>query len=123
MIAHDSHSLCLQETKQIHWHALTSGSESHVWSRGHMLYNSYKKYKHSLHLQVSPFVSHSLARLRDLITGNLRSSKLSLDMSVLLNVNKHNKTRQSINDPSAGSPTETLLRLLLPLDVQVWSSF
>lgn len=27
------------------------------------------------------------------------------------------------NDPSAGSPTETLLRLLLPLDVQVCSSF
>ena len=27
-----------------------------------------------------------------------------------------------INDPSAGSPTETLLRLLLPLNDQVWSS-
>jgi hypothetical protein len=27
------------------------------------------------------------------------------------------------NDPSAGSPTETLLRLLLPLSDQVWSSF
>ena len=27
------------------------------------------------------------------------------------------------NDPSAGSPTETLLRLLLPLNVQVWASF
>ncbi len=26
------------------------------------------------------------------------------------------------NDPSAGSPTETLLRLLLPLNDQVWSS-
>ena len=25
------------------------------------------------------------------------------------------------NDPSAGSPTETLLRLLLPLNDQVWS--
>jgi hypothetical protein len=24
------------------------------------------------------------------------------------------------NDPSAGSPTETLLRLLLPLDDRVW---
>ena len=29
----------------------------------------------------------------------------------------------TVNDPSAGSPTETLLRLLLPLDVQVCSSF
>ena len=28
----------------------------------------------------------------------------------------------SNNDPSAGSPTETLLRLLLPLNDQVWSS-
>ena len=26
------------------------------------------------------------------------------------------------NDPSAGSPTETLLRLLLPLESQVWPS-
>ena len=27
------------------------------------------------------------------------------------------------NDPSAGSPTETLLRLLLPLNDQVWPTF
>jgi hypothetical protein len=27
-----------------------------------------------------------------------------------------------VNDPSAGSPTETLLRLLLPLDDQVCST-
>ena len=26
----------------------------------------------------------------------------------------------SVNDPSAGSPTETLLRLLLPLDEQIY---
>ena len=33
------------------------------------------------------------------------------------------KSQQSIdNDPSAGSPTETLLRLLLPLNAQVWRS-
>ena len=31
--------------------------------------------------------------------------------------------RQIFNDPSAGSPTETLLRLLLPLSATVWSSF
>ena len=31
-------------------------------------------------------------------------------------------TRQTDNDPSAGSPTETLLRLLLPLNATVWSS-
>ena len=28
-----------------------------------------------------------------------------------------------MNDPSAGSPTETLLRLLLPLNDQVWTTF
>ena len=28
-----------------------------------------------------------------------------------------------VNDPSAGSPTETLLRLLLPLNDQVWINF
>ena len=27
-----------------------------------------------------------------------------------------------MNDPSAGSPTETLLRLLLPLNDQVWTT-
>ena len=30
---------------------------------------------------------------------------------------------RTFNDPSAGSPTETLLRLLLPLSATVWSSF
>ena len=30
--------------------------------------------------------------------------------------------RACINDPSAGSPTETLLRLLLPIESQVWPS-
>ena len=32
---------------------------------------------------------------------------------------KENKKKEIYNDPSAGSPTETLLRLLLPLDDQV----
>jgi hypothetical protein len=27
-----------------------------------------------------------------------------------------------VNDPSAGSPTETLLRLLLPLNVKVYTT-
>jgi hypothetical protein len=33
-----------------------------------------------------------------------------------------NKYSYKDNDPSAGSPTETLLRLLLPLNDQVWAS-
>ena len=33
------------------------------------------------------------------------------------------KLETTNNDPSAGSPTETLLRLLLPLNAQVWESF
>ena len=31
----------------------------------------------------------------------------------------HNQTHKDANDPSAGSPTETLLRLLLPLSDKV----
>lgn len=34
----------------------------------------------------------------------------------------HRAGPPNVNDPSAGSPTETLLRLLLPLNDQVWSS-
>ena len=34
-----------------------------------------------------------------------------------------NKIVPFINDPSAGSPTETLLRLLLPLNDQVCPTF
>jgi hypothetical protein len=33
------------------------------------------------------------------------------------------RSKETVNDPSAGSPTETLLRLLLPLNAQVWESF
>ena len=33
------------------------------------------------------------------------------------------RDKETDNDPSAGSPTETLLRLLLPLNAQVWKSF
>ena len=32
------------------------------------------------------------------------------------------KRLERVNDPSAGSPTETLLRLLLPLSDQIWST-
>lgn len=51
----------------------------------------------------------------------VRSVRLFVD------INRHLQSLQSrglrnVNDPSAGSPTETLLRLLLPLNDQVWSS-
>ncbi|GAB5360320.1 hypothetical protein AAMO2058_000617500 [Amorphochlora amoebiformis] len=36
---------------------------------------------------------------------------------------KKQQNKSSVNDPSAGSPTETLLRLLLPLNHQVRSTF
>ena len=38
-------------------------------------------------------------------------------------IERAGKTLNTSNDPSAGSPTETLLRLLLPLNAQVWESF
>lgn len=40
----------------------------------------------------------------------------------LANAEKNRAGPPNDNDPSAGSPTETLLRLLLPLNDQVWSS-
>jgi hypothetical protein len=46
----------------------------------------------------------------------------ALSERLLCLVRSHAKlvaTREHGNDPSAGSPTETLLRLLLPLDDQV----
>jgi hypothetical protein len=47
----------------------------------------------------------------------LGRSNATVSLSALLG-----STSSPDNDPSAGSPTETLLRLLLPLDEQVWSS-
>lgn len=45
-------------------------------------------------------------------------------VSICATRHAHRKTCSQVgNDPSAGSPTETLLRLLLPLNDQVWSSF
>ena len=35
----------------------------------------------------------------------------------------YQRSRRDVSDPSAGSPTETLLRLLLPLNDTVWTSF
>ena len=43
--------------------------------------------------------------------------KINLDIDVCW------KQNMRANDPSAGSPTETLLRLLLPLNVKVYSTF
>ena len=36
-----------------------------------------------------------------------------------INPNPPNQYIININDPSAGSPTETLLRLILPLDIEI----
>ena len=40
-------------------------------------------------------------------------------MLIVINIMNNYKF---VNDPSAGSPTETLLRLLLPLDDKVYST-
>ena len=48
-----------------------------------------------------------------------RDEKYSSPRSLLL---YSTRTVTNCNDPSAGSPTETLLRLLLPLNAQVWES-
>ena len=36
---------------------------------------------------------------------------------------RRTRVRNCVNDPSAGSPTETLLRLILPLSDMVYESF
>ena len=42
------------------------------------------------------------------------------ECKMMIHVQMHkNSTHRFVNDPSAGSPTETLLRLLLPLNDQV----
>ena len=62
---------------------------------------------------------------RDNLVERLSSRDVSRDEKVLIHVNVlesllNNKCSTSFgNDPSAGSPTETLLRLLLPLNDQV----
>ena len=60
------------------------------------------------------------------------SSRCNLPSEEYCELRLHRAARKAIpsperemkfnNDPSAGSPTETLLRLLLPLNDQVWSS-
>jgi hypothetical protein len=53
---------------------------------------------------------------------SLWSSSPSLPLLQLQTKEKPNQNQKIINDPSAGSPTETLLRLLLPLDDGVQTS-
>lgn len=57
-------------------------------------------------------IASLLSRERDFCFRNRRCTQLCTGPPLA----KH------VNDPSAGSPTETLLRLLLPLNDQVWSS-
>lgn len=67
-------------------------------------------------VSVKVFQSPTAARARVL-------SLRALERTDLENNNDgRSRTSRNVNDPSAGSPTETLLRLLLPLNDQVWSS-
>ena len=58
---------------------------------------------------------------KNFATGGVTDSQSPCSF-LLLSCNSP-KTKGFVNDPSAGSPTETLLRLLLPLNDQVRSSF
>lgn len=68
-------------------------------------------------VSVKVFQSRRLLRARARVLS-LRPSK-GLENN---NDDGRSRTSRNVNDPSAGSPTETLLRLLLPLNDQVWSS-
>ena len=64
-----------------------------------------------------------LCELRALIIGRQRCNPPGLQPRIVfLSFTELAGFREYCNDPSAGSPTETLLRLLLPLNDQVWSS-
>ena len=52
----------------------------------------------------------------------ISSSHANIALASQLCSPTHKCASKTNNDPSAGSPTETLLRLLLPLNDQVWSS-
>jgi hypothetical protein len=53
--------------------------------------------------------------------GTRRAPKRHPEKHLLFSI-KEGELDEIDNDPSAGSPTETLLRLLLPLNAQVWES-
>jgi hypothetical protein len=53
--------------------------------------------------------------------GTRTAPKHSPEKHLLFSI-KEGELDEIDNDPSAGSPTETLLRLLLPLNAQVWES-
>jgi hypothetical protein len=55
-------------------------------------------------------------------TGDRPPKRLPAEATVKT-VHKGLGVLQLCNDPSAGSPTETLLRLLLPLNDRVWIAF
>ena len=57
------------------------------------------------------------ATMRDALSKVVRhDNKPSANEKMIANIER-------VNDPSAGSPTETLLRLLLPLSVRVYKTF
>ena len=66
-------------------------------------------------------LTHNYSLLRQAISNQARSKFLHLDLAcqVLFITTLVKEMNETNNDPSAGSPTETLLRLLLPLNDQV----
>ena len=68
--------------------------------------------------------SFCLNGIRSQVTFLIRRSQRILRSHWWISEEKHQGVTFGVNDPSAGSPTETLLRLLLPLSDKVyWTSF
>ena len=70
-------------------------------------------------------IQGKLERLDELLTTEvvtIISSSKPLSTAIVQTSSRLVYTWIRVNDPSAGSPTETLLRLLLPLNVQVYVS-
>lgn len=77
---------------------------------------------------VSPYLGYTSRQFHAAVRGPFRDFSVSFQSPTAALVAPPGRARgteqdlRNVNDPSAGSPTETLLRLLLPLNDQVWSS-
>ena len=72
--------------------------------------------------EASPKPAFAAERWHSKTTKGAQEKINSLNASTCPRKGQHQHSSVFNNDPSAGSPTETLLRLLLPLNDQVWSA-
>ena len=101
-------TLCLlvRSAIPLTYHTLLCSSS--LWEPSHPLYCLLS---FSFHLNTFPFLVFH-------ITNYLNCLSYTIPFPLYLKL-YYLPVHQTLNDPSAGSPTDTLLRLLLPLDIKV----